>query len=157
MEHSFDVQCHCVKMYLQHMRYIHNDIAYIKDRIQDIQNSLILTGVDFDKHGSCPSSSPDKIPDGLIRLNELREELKDRLVSYAYLLEEARDLCEPHNIARWALWLHYVDGKDWASTGKIIGYSERYTRSIADAGIRELYMLMPEEYRRYTIPNAAPR
>lgn len=156
MDHDFEVQRHCVTMYLQHMRYIHDDINYIKGRIEDIQNSLILTGVDFDKVGSCPSSSPDKIPEGLIRLNEMREELKNRLASYGLLLEKARDLCEPHYIARRALWLHYVEGMDWACVANSLGYSQPHIYAIRKAGICEIYELMPEEYRRYTIPNASP-
>lgn len=156
MEHNFEVQRYCVIKYLSKIRYIDEDLKHVRDRISEIEQSLVLSGVSYDKIGSAPSTTGDKIPDGILRLMDKREELQMKLSLHFGLLDEARELCPPSNRPRWCLWLHYVDGYDWSSVGKKLGYSERHTRLMACTGIREIYELMPEEFRRYTIPNAAP-
>lgn len=156
MEHNFYVQKICVKNYLHHMRFIDNDFKALEGRIASIENQLTLMGVSFDKIGYTSLSEGDKMGSGLIDLLEARDKLAERNARYRRYYEQACDLCEPHNLYRYALWLHYVDGHNWDTVGSKLGYSESHIKFLAAKGITELYSLMPEEYRRYTLPNAAP-
>lgn len=157
MEHAFDVQRHCVIRFLEHVKLIDEDITHTRERITELEQMLTLSGVSFDKVGSAPSTSGDKIPDGIIKLMDKRDELTTKLTLHFETLDLAHELCQPSNRPRWCLWLHYVKGYDWASVGRMLNYSERHVRLMSCTGIRELYPLIPEVYRRYTIPNAAPR
>lgn len=157
MEHNFQVQKLCVERYLIKMRFIADDFSFIASRISEIEAHLTLLGVSFDKVGSMPTTSDgDKLGSGLIDLFEARERLLEKNSLYRAEYEQACNLCEPHNRPLWALWLHYVQGKDWNVVAKILNYSERNIHYLANEGIQKLYPLMPEDYRRYTIPNALP-
>lgn len=156
-EHDLEVMRHCVKRYLGHMKHYYDDVREIELRIKSIENRLGILGVSFDKVNVSTSSEGDKIGSGLADIQELREELKDRLTAYELLFQEAQDICQPRYVGRYAMWLHEVESREWEYVGRIIGYSERQTRTVADGGVVEIYELMPEEYRRYSIPDAIER
>ena len=155
-EHDIEVMRVCVKAYLSHMRHINEDIREIELRINQIKERVDLMGIAYDRVVVSTSTQGDSIGEAVATLDELKQELADRIKSYQRLFEEARDMCQRHYVGRWSLWMHEVEGKKWSHIAKLIGYSESRTYDIAEGGLREIYDLMPEEYRRYSIPNAQP-
>lgn len=156
VEHDLEVMRFCVKSYLSHMRLIKDDIREIELRIKEIKERLGIMAVDYSKDNVSTSSDGDAIGKAIAKIEELRSELSSRIINYQSLLAEAQDLCQPHYVGRYAVWLHEVEQKTWTYVARCIGYSESRTYDIAEAGIREIYYAMPEEYRRYSIPNALP-
>lgn len=156
VEHDFEVMRICVKSYLSHMRLIKDDMREIQLRIRDIKDRLDVMAVDYSKDSVSSSSDGDTIGTAIARIEELQQELSDRIINYQKLLSDAQDMCQPHFVGRYAMWLHEVEQKTWTYVARCIGYSESRTYDIAEAGIREIYYEMPEEYRRYSIPNALP-
>lgn len=155
-DHDIETVKHCVNAYLRHMRHINDDIREVEMAIMDIENKMGLLGVSFDKPGVTASADGDKIGACLARLEELKDELACRINAYYGLYDQARLICQPRFVGRYALWLNKVEGKTWAYVGRMIGYTERHARTVAEGGYRDIYDEMPEEYRRYTIPNAQP-
>ena len=97
-----------------------------------------------------------EIAEDVARL-EARLELMGASFEAAAELSEAKLLCRPVHERRHALWLHSVERLSWDETARRMGYSSAQTRRLAEIGVRELYALMPERWRREPIPNAAPR
>lgn len=153
-EHDFEVMRECVKVYLSHMRSYWDDVREIELRIRSIRNRLDIMGVAYDKISVSTSTSGDTIGEGIATLEDLAGELEDRVTTYERLFQEAQDICQPRYVGRYAMWLHEVEGREWAYVGRIIGYEERQARRIADGGVREIYELMPREYQSQAIPAA---
>lgn len=152
MGHDYEVIKYCVSDYMRYvrsldatMRAIEGDIAYQNARLN-------LMGVSLDGCGG--SVNKDALPDGVIKLMELREKWSDEYAHCADDLERARELCKPCNLNRRILWLHLVDRMTWDAAGREVGYSGVQARRLAERGIIELYYAMPEEWRRDPIPNA---
>lgn len=153
-EHDLEVMRLCVKQYLGHMKHYYDDLREIEIRIRTIETRLGLLGVSYDGISVSVSIDGDQIGERLAEIYELRAELLDRMTAYERLFQDAQDICQPHHVGRYAVWLHEVEGRDWAYVGRIIGYEERQARRIADGGIREIYELMPREYQSQALPNA---
>lgn len=156
VEHDIEVMRICVKAYLNHMRFINDDIREIEIKIRQTKDRLDLMGVAYDKVSVSTSTIGDSIGEGIATLEQLTQEWAERIKKYEKLLDQAKSMCLPHYVGRYAMWLHEVECREWEYVGRIIGYSERQTRTIAESGMKEIYVLMPEEYRRYSIPNAMP-
>lgn len=153
MGHDYEVMKICVTDYLLYvrsldatMRATEGDIAYQNARLN-------LMGISFDGCGG--SFNKDALPDGIIKLMELREKWSDEYAHCADDLEFARELCKPENINRWIVWLHMVERETWESVGRRVGYSRTQAIHHAGSGVVEIYHAMPEEWRRDPIPNAA--
>lgn len=154
MSHDIYVIRTAVARYLKHIKTMDDEIREIESRIRDIRSRLEGMGVSLDGGRACGQS--DKMGDGVARIMELEAEWSDRVVACHAEFNAARDMCDPHHVGRWAMWMHVVEGRTWAYVGRVIGYGERQARTIADGGARELYYLMPEQFRRDAFPNAAP-
>lgn len=155
MEHSFDVMKICVTEYVRYVASLDASMRAIEADIACQNARLDLMGVSLGERGG--AANRDALPDGVIKLMELREKWSEEYAQLADDLERARELCEPLHANRRAVWLHFAERMTWAEVGRAIGYSERNAKRIAETGIRELYALMPEEWRRDPIPNAAPQ
>lgn len=155
MSHAYDVQKHCVEEYLRYVRSLEASMEAIESDIARQNARLDLMGIPY---GAVPSApSPDALPDGIARLCELRERWSEEYCAYSGDLERARELCRPVHENRNILWKYYIEGQTWDGIARKKVYSERQVRRNAASGVTELYYLMPEEWRRYSIPNAAPQ
>lgn len=154
MAHSYETMKICVEAYLRYVRGIDETLSVIAEDIARLEARLELLGVSFETSGTV--GEHDALPDGLAKAAELRDEWAGAITRHADELAEARRLCLPVHERRRALWLHVVERRTWDATARMMGYSVRQTRRMADEGIRELYALMPERWRREPIPNAAP-
>lgn len=154
MEHDIYVMRACVAAYLRHIRAMDAEMRDIERRIRDVRARMEGLGVRLD--GSGHGGGGDRMADGVAMIAELEAEWSDRVRSNRAEVERARDMCSPAYVGRRAVWLHVVEGLTWAHVGRVIGYSESQARRIADGGVRELYRIIPEEYRSATFPDAAP-
>ena len=130
-------------------------IEDISERIRRIESALTLRGIRFDKLGSS-SPSDSTISDGLIKLQELRSEWSDRVEECTEIFREAYNLCGPEYPNRYIVWLHDYEGMIWDRVARRVSYSPAQVRRFADMGYAEIYAVMPEEWRRSSIPDAMP-
>lgn len=155
VSHDIEVMRHCVKAFFSHLRYHCNNLKEIESRIKSIRESIELKAVNYNGM-PVGSSSGDKAGSVLVRLEEAEQEWIYEYNSIQEEYDKMLKFCMPSYPGRYALWLHYVKRLEWVYVGDIIGYSERYTRQIADESIEDIYNYMPEGWRRETIPNAMP-
>lgn len=153
-EHDFETMRHCAYAYLRHVRASMGEISAIESEMAKQQASLALMGISYDVGKG--SVSADRIPDGVAKAMELRERWSEAYARLANDIEHARRLCSSDHPSRRMLWLHLVEGKTWQQVSAATGYSTRHVIRMADNGTVGLYYAMPEEWRRYSIPNAAP-
>lgn len=154
-EHDFETMRHCAYAYLRHIRAAIVEIDEIECQMAKQQASLALMGITYDVGRG--SSSADKIPDGIAKAFELRERWSEAYARLAGDIEHARVLCSSEHTSRRMLWLHVVEGRTWQQVSASMGYSTRHAIRMAENGTVGLYYAMPEEWRRYSIPNAAPQ
>lgn len=154
MAHDYDVMAFCADAYLRYVRSLARAIADIEQEVEEHEHSLALMGVDYAQGGG-GGASADRLPDGVIRLMELRELLGAEHARCTADLAHARTLCRADECRR-ALWLSKVEGMTYAEVGREMGYSKRTAARMVERGKVSLYYAMPEEWRRYAIPNALP-
>lgn len=154
-EHDFETMRHCAYAYLRHIRAAIGEIDEIERQMAKQQASLALMGITYDVGRG--SSSADKIPDGIAKVFELRDRWSEAYARLAGDIEHARALCSSEHTSRRMLWLHVVEGRTWQQVSASMGYSTRHAIRMAENGTVGLYYAMPEEWRRYSIPNAAPQ
>ena len=155
MQHDYEVMKHCVVSYLKAIRAKNAEIEELDARITKIESSLRPKGIDFDKVGKS-SPTDETMPHGIASLIELRQRWNDVVAASKDDMSRAYDICRPEHPNRWVIWLHIVEGRSWELVGRKMGYSADHVRRLARLGYAEIYEEMPEEYRRYTIPNAVP-
>lgn len=152
--HDYETMKICVDTYLRYVRGIDATLAAIAEDIARLEARLELMGVDFE--AAPAGGGHDALPDGVAKAAELRDAWAGAMARHADELAEARRLCRPVHECRHVLWLHAVERRTWDATARMVGYGTRQTRRMAEVGVRELYALMPERWRREPIPNAAP-
>lgn len=153
-EHDIYVMRECVTNYLKYIGSIESGIRDLEHRISDLRESMRGLAINFDAARSGGVS--DRMADGVAKVIALEKEWNDRIVNQYDEFNKVRDMCDPRHVGRYAMWMRVVEGRTWEYIGSRIGYCDRHARTIADGGARELYYLIPEEYRRDTFPNAAP-
>ena len=152
---TLELKRHCVYAYMEHIRSIPDDIREIEQQIKEIEASIDIRS-SVAAGGGTTTPAGDKIGSGIAILEDKLERW-DVMIKNLYVeRDHVRSLCLPTYKGRYALWLHKVEAKSWPYVARILGYSERQAKRFAEQGIIELYRLMPEEWRRYTIPNALP-
>lgn len=156
VEHAYETMKICVRAYLSYVRRVDTTLAEIAEDIARLEARLELMGVTYEGIGAS-ASEHDKLPEGLARAAELHDEWQGEMARHADELAEAKRLCRPVNECRYVLWLHLAEHRSWDATARMAGYSTRQVRRMACVGTKELYVLMPERWRREPIPNAAPR
>lgn len=151
-EDQFEVKKYCVVEWLKKIRESTNRANYIRTQIEKIDAALTLKGVSYSEKVQ-NGSYADLVPENIDRLHELREELNALISLSIDRFREAFALCcEYEN--RWAIWLHVVECMTWDEVGRKLYLHPSTAREKADKGYIELYSEMPEEERRYNIPNA---
>jgi DNA-directed RNA polymerase specialized sigma24 family protein len=153
--HDYETMKICVDAYLRYVRGIDSTLAEIAEDVARLEARLELMGASFE--AAAAGGVRDALPDGIAKAAELRDEWAGAMARHADELSEAKLLCRPVHERRHALWLHSVERLSWDETARRMGYSSAQTRRLAEIGVRELYALMPERWRREPIPNAAPR
>lgn len=156
MTHHPDIKKICVEAYLEYVKNIDEGIRTLKESI-DRQRSLMLpSGLDYSGLIPSSSSSGDALANGVIKLQEMIAEYTTELAEYVEQQRTASlvfaSLSKP--AYRLAFTKYYLQGKTWEQVCVEMAYSYRRLMQIRSEGMLEVYDLMPEEWRRYSIPNA---
>lgn len=154
LAHDYEVVSFCVDAYLRHVRSLGSAMDDLAAEIAEHESRLSIMGVSYEGHdGGHAQPTADKLPDGVIRLIELRERLSDEIAADMGTIEQARALCREDENRR-ALWMQKVDGLTYAQIAAATHTSTRTARRSVERGKWSLYLAMPEEWRRDPIPNA---
>lgn len=156
LSHDFEVIKYCVTDYLSYIRSIEATMRAIESDIAYQNARLNLMGISYEGCGG-GSSNKDALPDGVAKLMELREKWSDEYAHCADDLEYARELFHERHVNRRIVWLYIPNKTSWEQVASKVGYSSRQTRRKHDVGMTEVYYLMPEVWRRDSIPNAIER
>ena len=155
MAHDYEVVAFCVDAYLRYVRSLTAAMDDIADEIAEAESRLHLLGVSYEgRQAACPPAA-DKLPEGVLKLMELRGRLADEVAADLADVERARALCR-ENHERRALWMQKVDGMTYAQIAQEMRVSFATARRLVERGKWSLYYSMPEEWRRYSVPNALP-
>lgn len=156
LEHDFEVMRICVHDYLHYIRSIEASLLAMEEDIENQRARIEYGAVRYGRVGGRGALDVNKVPDGVARLMELRDQWLDEYAKHADELARAKALCRPIYENRHTLWLRRVEGLTWATVARRAGVSITTCNRCERLGIQELYELLPEEFRRDAIPNAAP-
>lgn len=122
-------------------------------RIRECEERLQLVGIDYSK-GMARGSVKDRMGEGIVKLEQLHDELEIRIASAVDDVEHARSLCPINEPQRHALWLHYIQGMPWGKAARAVGFSRSgLLDSAIKDGYRELAIMIPIEFRE-NLPEA---
>ena len=144
----FEVVRYCTEAYIANMKGIYSEIERVNERIETLSEPL--KGVDYSKmlgiSSSCKGERLTDLTDTLEALRESITSVKEEFDAFISLLNTL-----DHG---GYIWQHYFFGLSW----NVIALREQVERMTIwrrkDETLRKLYTIMPEEYRRFTIPNA---
>ncbi len=151
--HDLQVMRFCVEAYLEGVKGMTKGKARLDSLVEQ------MDGLKSPRYGDVLTSDVgDKVGDTAAELVALEEEWADQARQYAESLAEAIRVCDVTMDHRWVCYRHYVDGWTWERCADEVGYSTGHVKNIlAPRGIREIYWLMPERWRRVPVPAALER
>ena len=155
--HDYEVMRICVRAYLRAMARAQMKLDMIEEQMARLQARMALRGVDYTAQGPSGVASPDKMPDGMAALREVRDMWDAHYAHTGEEMAQALLLCAPDRPNRHALWLHEVERMTWTAVAAALHVSERTAKRMGEQGVVELYYAMPEQWRRDPIPNAEAR
>ena len=144
----FEVVRHCTEAYIADMKGIYNEIERVNERIETLSEPL--KGVDYSKMLGISSSCKGE---RLTNLIDALESLEQSITSIEQEFNYFTALLDTLEFGAY-IWQHYFYGLSW----NVIALREQVTRMAIwkrkEQTLRDLYSIMPEQYRRFTIPNA---
>ena len=155
MEHDPFVRNHCATKYLNDLKAAMGKMDSIREDIELLRDVGTAT-MDYHEHVSS-SPNPKKFEDRMLRLREKEDKWDEELKEFLEKIDVAHDvfLSMRNRDGARALKLHYMRGKTWEMTCVEMGYSYGGMMKLRRRAVDEVYDLMPEEWRRQPIPNAA--
>lgn len=158
MAESVEVRIICATAYLEYLRGLNQRITTLKESIERQRSMLEPRSLALTERVA-KSSEHDSMEEGVIRLHELIEAYCIELAEYVEQQRIAHKALNSLSKAEYGISLtrHYLFGQTWQETADAIGYSFRGLMTMRKKAIAELYDHMPEEWRRYAIPNAEVR
>ena len=141
----------CVSFYFEDIRGAQNELERVTERYLKLSDTL--HGIDYSRKLGVDVSCTNSATDEMVARLEAYEAYRDVYEQVSGKLRTAKQLVQ--SVEGGALlWAHYVDGVRW----NVLALRQRVDRRTIyrhrDSAISELYCIMPEEYRRYAIPNA---
>lgn len=155
MEHDPFVRNHCATEYLDDLKATMGKMDSIREDIELLRD-VGTTTMDYHERVSS-SPNPKKFEDRMLRLREKEDKWDEELEEFLEKIDVAHDvfLSMRNRDGARALNLHYMQGKTWEMVCVEMGYSYGGMMKLRRRAVDEVYDLMPEEWRRNTIPNAA--
>lgn len=146
----FEVVRHCTEAYIADMKGIYSELERVNERLETLSEPL--KGVNYaDMLGVATSCKGERETERIMALESLRESI----ASVSAEFDAFTALLDTLEFGAY-IWQHYFFGLSW----NVIALRERVQRMTIwrrkEQTLRELYTIMPEQYRRYTIPNATP-
>lgn len=155
MKHGPEVRRICATAYLDHVRSLRMRIDALQEEIEPLRE-MVGTAMDYRERVS-GSPNPKAFEDAVIKLQDL---IADYCTEMAEFVDEllvarsvVRGLSRPGY--RTAIELHYIDGTPWTIVCEVMGYTKDGMMTLRRKAVDEVYDLMPEQWRREPIPNAA--
>ena len=152
-EMNRDVKRLLVAGYLDYIAGIDEAVTRLDESIRRTEAALTLGAVRYRDMPGNPNTDPDGIPEGIARLEELKDRWEGDASAMAAEWATMLDFCM-QSTPRRICWLHYVDGLTWGRVARKVGYSQQHARRLAWQGINEIYEIVPESFRRSAIPKA---
>ena len=155
MRHDPEVRRICATAYLEHVRSLKARIDSLREEIEPLRE-MAGTTMDYRERVS-GSSNPKAFEDAVIRLQELIADFLTEMAGYVEEQRIAHDVMRRLSRPEYAraLTAHYLTGKTWERCCVDMGYTWDGMMSLRRKAVQEVYDLMPEEWRRSAIPNAA--
>ena len=143
-----DVVRHCTEAYIADMKGIYSEIERVNERIETLSEPL--NGINYaDMLGVMTSCKGERE----IERIEALEILTESIASIESEFNIFTALLDTLEFGAY-IWQHYFYGLSW----NVIALREQVERMTIwrrmQVTLQDLYAIMPEEYRRYTIPNA---
>ena len=143
-----DVVRHCTEAYIADMKGIYSEIEQVNERIETLSEPL--NGINYaDMLGVMTSCKGERETERI----EALESLTESIASIESEFNHFTSLLDTLEHGAYILQ-HYFYGLSW----NVIALRECIDRTTCwrrkNATMQGLYAIMPEEYRRYTIPNA---
>lgn len=155
MHHDPEVRRICATAYLDHVRSLRMRIDSLQEEIEPLRE-MVGTTMDY-RERVASSPNPKAFEDAVIRLQGLIADYCTEMAEYVEEQRVAHDvmrgLSKPEY--RRALTSHYLGGRTWERCCVDMDYSWQGMMKLRRNAIDEVYDLMPEQWRRNAIPNAA--
>lgn len=136
--------------YMEHIRKMRSQIRMLQAEISERRELASgLRGIDYADSAPHGAASPDKVPDAVIRIAELTEELQDKADEYVDERDEAMRALEalerPEHAE--ALAAHYMRGIPWQNVCDEMGYTWDGMMSLRRRALDGVWESMPAEWR----------
>lgn len=158
MNHHPEVQKICARQYLRYVRSLNLRIKTLQDNIEQQRSNLLPSGVNY---SDAPAANVvgDVLENGVIKLQEMIAAYCTELSEQIEQQQIAHQVFS--NLSKYeytiALEKYYLQGKSWEQVCVDMSYSYRGMMHLKKTAELEVYSLMPEQWRRYPIPNAEIR
>ena len=149
--HHSEVMKICVTNYLKDIKGCQNELERVLERYLKVSEPL--KGIDYSNSLGVDVSCTETTTDDLINRIEAWECYTDVMQQVSERIEQASELIKRVNHG-YLLYEHYVKGIKWSVLAIREQVDVSTLRRWKTTAINELYCLLPEEYRRYSIPNA---
>lgn len=155
MGHNEEVKRICAEEYLNYIRSLVIRIKTTQEEIEHQKALLGPSGIQY-RESVTQSVTGDALENGVIGLQQLIAEFCGDLAEYVEQQRIAHQVLSNLSRAEYgaALIGYYVHGKSWEQVCVDMSYSWQGMMKLRRKAIAEVYDQMPEEWRRYTIPNA---
>lgn len=136
--------------WLESVGKLRGECDSLEDSIQELHDRAAgLKGMDYSTPAVSSSTSPDALPNAVIRVQDMVSELCARL---GELMEEQRAAeealaCMQDVAGREALRRHYLNGQTWEGTCVAMAYSWDGMMKLRRRALVELYGHMPAKWR----------
>ena len=132
--------------WLEHVGKLRGECESLEDSIQAAhERAAGLSGMDYSTPVVSSSSSPDSIPNAVVRIQSM---VSDLCVRLGELMEEQsaaeKALARMQDVTgREALRRHYLNGQAWSECCREMGYSYDGMMDIRRRSLLEVYEFMP--------------
>lgn len=136
--------------WLESVGKLRGECDSLEDSIQELHDRAAgLKGMDYSAPAVSSSTSPDALPNAVIRVQDMVSELCARL---GELMEEQRAAeealaCMQDVAGREALRRHYLNGQTWEGTCVAMAYTYDGMMTLRKRALAELYDHMPAKRR----------
>lgn len=137
----------CVMDYLDHIRAIRLDMDTTMERYEEHLASMERLSMTISDMPHDPNLNVDAIPNMVIKMQELLEEVMEAKANYQTQVMRAYEICHVTPEAAM-LWAHYVERKTWAHIGDAFGYSMEHALRKSKEGYEPIYTAMPECFKQ---------
>lgn len=147
----FEVVLICTNSFLADVKVLADKLNATQAQITALEDEI--KGIDYAKYIN------DYVPPN-VHANDTVHEQVVSLQTYRELFKAYRDELKPHVDTIWSvtygslLWKKYIEGATWARLSQQHATSRSTLVRYVNKARVSLYVRMPEQYRRYSIPNA---